>query len=68
MRLTFGPTREEGTDGWRKLHNEEPYSLNSSSITVLADQIKMHVTSVGEIRNAFTISVTKCQEVDYFGD
>jgi hypothetical protein len=27
----FGPKRDEGTGGWRKLHNEELHNLYSSS-------------------------------------
>jgi hypothetical protein len=29
-RKTFGPTREEITGGWRKVHNEELHNLYSA--------------------------------------
>jgi hypothetical protein len=30
LRRIFGPTRDEETGGWRKLHNEELHNLYSS--------------------------------------
>jgi hypothetical protein len=30
LRRIFGPKRDEGTGGWRKLHNEELQNLYSS--------------------------------------
>jgi hypothetical protein len=30
LRRTFGPQRDEVTEGWRKLHNEELHNLYSS--------------------------------------
>jgi hypothetical protein len=30
LRRIFGPKRDEGTGGWRKLHNEELHNLYSS--------------------------------------
>jgi hypothetical protein len=29
LRRIFGPNRDEVTEGWRKLHNEELHDLNS---------------------------------------
>jgi hypothetical protein len=31
LRRIFGPKRDGVTGGWRKLHNEEPHNLHSSS-------------------------------------
>jgi hypothetical protein len=31
LRRTFGPKKEEGAGGWRKLHNEELYNLYASN-------------------------------------
>jgi hypothetical protein len=31
LRRIFGPKRQEETGGWRKLHNDELYSLYSAS-------------------------------------
>jgi hypothetical protein len=31
LRRIFGPKRDEVIVGWRKLHNEEPHDLYSSS-------------------------------------
>jgi hypothetical protein len=30
LRRTFGPKREEGVEGWRRLRNEELHSLYAS--------------------------------------
>jgi hypothetical protein len=41
LRRIFGPRRDEGTGGWRKLHNEELRNLYSSvSILRLMTSIK----------------------------
>jgi hypothetical protein len=34
LRRIFGPKRDEITEGWRKLHNEELHNLYSSPNTV----------------------------------
>jgi hypothetical protein len=43
LRKMFGPNREEVTGGWRKLHNDELYSLYSSP-----DIIEMINTYTGD--------------------
>jgi hypothetical protein len=35
LRRIFGPKRDEVTEGWRKLHNEELHNLYSSSIIMI---------------------------------
>jgi hypothetical protein len=30
LKKIFGPKRDEVTAKWRRMHNEEPYDLNSS--------------------------------------
>jgi hypothetical protein len=49
----FGPKRDEGTGGWRKLHNEELRDLYSSpSIIRIIKSRRMrwagHVSQMGE--------------------
>jgi hypothetical protein len=34
LRRIFGPTRDEVTEDWRKLHNEELHNLYSSPNTI----------------------------------
>jgi hypothetical protein len=55
LRRIFGPTRDEVTGEWRKLHNEELHNLYSS--TNIIKQIKSrrtrwagHVARMGEHR------------------
>jgi hypothetical protein len=40
LRRICGPKREEGTEHWRKLHNEELHNLYSSPNTIEDDHIK----------------------------
>jgi hypothetical protein len=35
LKKIFGPKREEVTGDWRKLHDEEPHGLYSSSSIIL---------------------------------
>jgi hypothetical protein len=64
LRRIFGPKRDEGTGGWRKLHNEELYGLYSSPsiVTVIkARRIRWagHVARMGEVRGAYNILVVR---------
>jgi hypothetical protein len=62
LRRIFGPKRDEMTEGWRKLHNEEFHSLYS--LPNIIRKIKSrrmrwagHVVCMGEIRNVNKILV-----------
>jgi hypothetical protein len=64
LRRIFGPMRDEVTEGWRKLHNEELHNLYSSpSIIRIIKSRRMrwarHVARMGERRNAYRILVGK---------
>jgi hypothetical protein len=64
LRRMFGLKRDEVTEGWRKLHNEELHNLYSSpSIIRMIKSRRMrwagHVTCIGEKRNAYRILVGK---------
>jgi hypothetical protein len=64
LRRTFGPKRDEVTEGWRKVHNEELHNLYSSpSIIRMIKSRKMrwvgHVAQMGENMNAYRILVGK---------
>jgi hypothetical protein len=53
LRRIYGPKRDEGTGGWRKLHNEELHDLYSSpSIITIIKSRRMrwtgHVVRMGE--------------------
>jgi hypothetical protein len=58
----FGPSRDEVTGGWRKLHNEELHGLYSSpSIIRVIKARRMrwagHVAHRGVVRGAYNILV-----------
>jgi hypothetical protein len=60
LRRIFGPTRDEVTGGWRKLHNEELHNLYCSpSIirTIKSRRMRWagHVARMGEKNNAYRI-------------
>jgi hypothetical protein len=62
LRGIFGPKSDEGTGGWRKLHNEELRDLYSSpSIIRIIKSRRMrwagHVARMGEKRNAYRFLV-----------
>jgi hypothetical protein len=62
LRRIFGPKRDEVTEGWRKLHNEELhclYSLPSIVRVIKARRMRWagHVASMGEVRGAYNILV-----------
>jgi hypothetical protein len=43
LRRIFGPKRDEGTVGWRKLHNEEHHNLYSTpSIITMTRSIRIN--------------------------
>jgi hypothetical protein len=60
----FGPKKDEETEGWRKLHNEELHNLYASpSIIRMIKSRRMkwvgHVARMGARRNAYRILVGK---------
>jgi hypothetical protein len=64
LRRIFGPTRDEVTGEWRKLHNGELHNLYSSADIIR--QIKSrrmrctgHVARMGEGRNVYRVFVGK---------
>jgi hypothetical protein len=64
LRRIFGPKRDEGTEGWRKLHNEELRNLYSSpSIIRIIKSRRMrlagYVARMGEKRNVYRLLVGK---------
>jgi hypothetical protein len=64
LRRIFEPKREEGTGGWRRLHNEGLHNLYASPDTIWAiTSSKMRcagdVEGMGETRNTYEILVGK---------
>jgi hypothetical protein len=62
LRRIFGPKRDEVTEGWRKLHNEELHNLYSSpSIIRIIKSRRMrwaeHVARMGDKRNVYRLLV-----------
>jgi hypothetical protein len=66
LRRIFGPTRDEVTGEWRKLHNEELRDLYSSPgiIRIIKSRrmkLAGHVARMGEKRNAYRLLVGKAE-------
>jgi hypothetical protein len=66
LRKIFGPKRGEG-GSWRKLHNDELYSLYSSSNIVRVIKSRRmrwagHVARVGEGRGVYRVLVGRSKE------
>jgi hypothetical protein len=64
LRRIFGPTRDEVTGEWRKLHNKELHDLYSSpSIIRIIKPRRMrwasHVARMGEKRDAYRLLMEK---------
>jgi hypothetical protein len=61
LRRIFGPKRDEVTEGWRKLHNEELHNLYSSPSMIKSRRLRwaVYVARMGENSNAYRILVGK---------
>jgi hypothetical protein len=73
LKRIFGPTRDEVTGEWRKLHNGELHNLCSSPDIIM--QIKSrrmrwagHVTRMGEGRNVYRVLVGKPEGKNHLED
>jgi hypothetical protein len=59
LRRIFEPKREEVTEAWRRLHNEELHNLYASPNIIWVIKLRMrqvvHVAHVGEMKNAYNI-------------
>jgi hypothetical protein len=59
LRRIFGPRRDEVTEDWRKLHNEELHNVYSSPNIIRMIKSRRirwagHVARIGEKRNIYT--------------
>jgi hypothetical protein len=66
LRRIFGPKRDELAGSYRKLHNDELNNLHASSSMIRVVKPRMmkwagHVARMGEMRNAYNISVEKSE-------
>jgi hypothetical protein len=61
LRIVFDPKRDEVTEGWRKLHNEELHNLYSLPRMIKSRRMRWagHVAHMGQKRNAYRIFVGK---------
>jgi hypothetical protein len=63
LRRVFGPRRDEVTEEWRKLHNEEPNELYSlpNNVRVVKSRMRSaeHVARMGEERGVHKVLVGK---------
>jgi hypothetical protein len=62
LRRIYGQMREEVVGGWRRLHNEELYTLCASSNILMAIKSRwmrwtVHVIRMEEMRNMYQILV-----------
>jgi hypothetical protein len=69
----FGPTRDEVTGEWRKLHHEELHDLYSSpNVVRVIKSRKMrqadHVARMGEWRGVYRVLVGKSEEREQLED
>jgi hypothetical protein len=70
LRRIFGPTRDEITGMWRKLHNEKLQDLYSSpTIVRVITSRRMrwvgHVARMGKGRGVYRVLVGKPEEKNY---
>jgi hypothetical protein len=66
LRRIFGPKRDEVTEGWRKLHNEELHGLYSSLNTFMMIKSRRvrwveHVSRMGDMTNVNKILVVNLE-------
>ena len=64
LRIIFGPRRDEVTEEWRRLHNEELNYLSSSARMVRVIKSRRmrwagHVARMGEERELYRVLVVK---------
>jgi hypothetical protein len=63
LRRIFGPKREEAARGWRRVHNDLQILNASPNIIAVIQTRRMrcagHVARMGQMRNAYKISVGK---------
>jgi hypothetical protein len=65
LKKTFGPTKDEVTGEWRRLHNQELH--NYCSLNQMNDETDGRVAWTGEKRNANRILVVKPEGKRPFG-
>jgi hypothetical protein len=73
LRIIFGPRREEVTEEWRRLHNEELNDFYSSpNIVQVIKSRRMrwagHVAHMGEERGVYRVCWGNRREGDHWGD
>jgi hypothetical protein len=66
LRRIVGPRRDEMTEDWKKLHNEELHNLYSSPNIIRMIKLRRmkcagHVARMGETRNAYRILVGEAE-------
>jgi hypothetical protein len=64
LRRIFGPTRDEVTEEWRRLHNKELYALYSSPNIIPVIKLRRmrwsgNVARMGERTGAYTVLMGK---------
>ena len=69
LRRTFGPKRDEVTEEWRKLHNEELNDLYSSLLVRVNKWRRMrgvgHVARLGKRRSVYRVLVGNLREINH---
>jgi hypothetical protein len=67
LRITFGPMREEVSEGWRKLHNGELHNLYASPNIVRVNKSRRmrwagHVARMGDTHTIFWLQNLKASD------
>jgi hypothetical protein len=72
LRTVFGPKRDDVTEEWGKLHNEEVHDLYSPTIVRVIKSRRIrwagHVARMGEGRDVYSVWSENPRERDHWGD
>jgi hypothetical protein len=68
LRRKFGPKRDEVTEEWRKLHNEELNDLYSSPLIKSRMRWVGHVARMGERKGGYRVLVGKVEGRNHLGE
>jgi hypothetical protein len=73
LRRIFGPKRDQVTENWRRLHNQElydPYSLQNIIQVMKSRRMRWtaHVARIGDRRDVYTVLMERPEERGHLKD